>query len=130
MQFVLGSLRIDASGVPIYVQLREQLLQAIGSGQLSPGDQLPTMRQVAITLKVDLNTVQRAYASLERDGVLSTLRGRGTFVAQTPPPIDPALRKSNIEGLAYKTIATARSLGIDPEDVARAILKLSDSPSS
>src|SRR5579884_3984215 len=87
------------NGVPIYIQLREQILHAIGDGTLAAGDQLPTMRQVAVALRVDLNTVQRAYASLERDGVLSTSRGRGIFVAERLPPLDPGLRRNAVEGL-------------------------------
>src|SRR5438874_1320493 len=81
----LRDLTLRDNGVPIYVQLREQILAAIGRGALKPGAQLPTMRQVAVALKIDLNTVQRAYAELEREGVLSTVRGRGSFVAQPPP---------------------------------------------
>ena len=119
---MLHRLRISDTGVPIYVQLREQILQAIGNGTLRPGARLSTMREVAVALKIDLNTVQRAYAALEREGVLVTLRGRGTFVAEAPPPVDPALRAASVEGLAQRTIATARSLGIDPREVARIIL--------
>jgi GntR family transcriptional regulator len=119
---MLDRLRISDTGVPIYVQLREQILQAIGNGTLRPGARLSTMREVAVALKIDLNTVQRAYAALEREGVLVTLRGRGTFVAEAPPPVDPALRAASVEGLAQRTIATARSLGIDPREVARIIL--------
>ncbi len=102
------------------------MLRAIGDGTLPPGARLPTMREVAVALKVDLNTVQRAYAALEREGVLVTLRGRGTFVAEPPPPPDPAQRIASIEGLAHRTIASAQSLGIDPAEVARAMLRLTD----
>src|SRR5581483_2161284 len=82
---MLENLTLQDNGVPIYVQLREQILAAIGRGALKPGSQLPTMRQVAVALKIDLNTVQRAYAELERDGILATVRGRGSFVAEAPP---------------------------------------------
>lgn len=119
---LLERLATQRTGVPIYVQLREQILHAIGDGTLEPGDRLPTMRQVAIALKVDLNTVQRAYASLERDGVLSASRGRGTFVANPAPQLDPAMRSVAIEGLVHKTIASAKSLGLDPVEVAEAMI--------
>jgi GntR family transcriptional regulator len=119
---MLDRLRIAENGIPIYIQLREQLLQAIGAGELAPGVQLPTMRQVAVQLKIDLNTVQRAYAELERDGVLATMRGRGTFVANPPPPLDPLSRATETQALAAKTIAAARAAGLDPAETARAIL--------
>jgi GntR family transcriptional regulator len=121
---MLDRLRISDTGVPIYVQLREQILHAIGDGTLKPGTRLPTMREVAVALKIDLNTVQRAYAALERERVLTTLRGRGTFVADAPPPVDPSLRAATVEGLAQRTIATAHSLGLDPREVARLMLTL------
>jgi len=119
---MLDRLRIDDSGVPIYIQLREQLLRAIGAGMLPPGAQLPTMRQVAVALKIDLNTVRRAYAELEREGVLATARGRGTFVANPPPPLDPAHHAAEAEALAAKTIAAARAAALDPAEIARIIL--------
>ena len=121
---MLNRLHLQQDGVPIKVQLRQQILQAIGDGTLAPGAQLPTMREVAITLKVDLNTVQRAYASLEREGVLTTARGRGTFVAGKPPPLDPALNESAIERLAFQAIASAQSQGIDPAELGRVVLRL------
>jgi len=126
---MLDRLHIADTGVPIYIQLREQLLRAIGAGVLAPGAQLPTMRQVAVALKIDLNTVQRAYAELERDGVLVTTRGRGTFVADPPPPLDPVRHALETQALAAKTIAAARAAGLDPADIARAILaRLEPSP--
>jgi GntR family transcriptional regulator len=61
---LLKSLRLDNSGVPIYVQLREQILRSLGAGVLASGDQMPTMREVAVALKIDLNTVRHAYDEL------------------------------------------------------------------
>ena len=126
---MLKRLHLQQNGVPIYVQLRDQLHQAIGDGTLAPGARLPTMREVSVALKVDLNTVQRAYAELERRGAITTLRGRGTFVAAVPPPIDPAQRAA-VDGLAQRTIASAQSLGVDPREVGRAILRLSGETSA
>jgi len=76
---------IDASDrTPIYAQLDRGLRAAIVTGRLRPGDQLPTVRQLAVELQVNANTVARVYAELERDGVLETRRGVGSFVSATP----------------------------------------------
>jgi GntR family transcriptional regulator len=122
-------LRVDGSGIPIYVQLREQLLGAIGAGRLRPGERMPTMRQVAVALKIDLNTVKHAYDELERAGAITLLRGRGTFVAEVPPPIDRTMQDSRAEALAHRTIAAASAAGVDPVEVARRIIGLAE-PSS
>jgi GntR family transcriptional regulator len=123
-QTVLATLRLGEGGVPIYVQLREQLLGAIGAGVLAPGDQMPTMRQVAVALKVDLNTVRHAYDELERAGAIRLERGRGSFVADAPPPIDPPARAAQIDNLARQSLAMAQAQGIDPKDLAARILAL------
>lgn len=121
---VLSALRIDDNGVPIYVQIREQMLQAIGAGRLRPGQQMPTMRQVAVALRVDLNTVRRSYDALERTGAITIARARGTFVAERPPPVDLMAQAARADSLAHQTIATATAMGIDPQDVARRMLQL------
>ena len=126
-QTVLANLRLGESGVPIYVQLREQLLGAIGAGVLAPGDQMPTMRQVAVALKVDLNTVRHAYDELERAGAIRLERGRGSFVADAPPKIDADTRTANIENLARQSLALAQAQGIDPKDLAARLLALAAS---
>jgi GntR family transcriptional regulator len=126
-QTVLANLRLGESGVPIYVQLREQLLGAIGAGVLAPGDQMPTMRQVAVALKVDLNTVRHAYDELERAGAIRLERGRGSFVADAPPAIDADTRTANIENLARQSLAMAQAQGIDPKDLAARLLSLAAS---
>src|SRR5579863_2728828 len=110
----LNRLRLEASGVPIYVQLRDQFLAAIGSGALSPGDQMPTMRAVAVALKVDLNTVRHAYDELERAGAISLERGRGSFVSRAPPTIDPPARAAQTDALARQILASAVAQGLDP----------------
>jgi GntR family transcriptional regulator len=124
------SLQLQANGIPVYVQIRDQMLQAIGAQILRPGEQMPTMREVAVALKVDLNTVRHAYADLEQTGAIVILRARGTFVAERPPPIDESRQAKRVESLAQQTIATAHAAGIDPEDVAREILQLLKRPRS
>ena len=118
---MLDALHLHDNGIPIYVQLRDQLLALIGRGVLKPGMRLPTMRQVAVALRIDLNTVQRAYAELERDGILTLVRGRGTFVAETPPLRD---HKPAAEALAAKAAAQAKAMGIAPDDLIQALKAL------
>jgi GntR family transcriptional regulator len=120
----LAALRIEPNGVPIYVQLREQILRAMGAGLLSPGDQMPTMRQVAVALKVDLNTVRHAYDDLERRGALTLIRGRGSFVAEPPPAMDPAAHETQTDNLARQTLAAAAALGVDPLALSKRIAAL------
>jgi GntR family transcriptional regulator len=119
---MLDGLIIQNNGVPIYVQLRDQILALIGRGVLKPGSQLPTMRQVAVALRIDLNTVQRAYAELERDGVLSKLRGVGTFVTEAPPP--PRNSRKQIQDFAFRVAGEARGAGIALDDLADALTRL------
>lgn len=117
-------LHIQDNGVPIYVQIRDQMLRAIGSGDLRPGEQLPTMRQMAVNLKVDLNTVRHAYDELEQTGAIVILRARGTYVAERPPPVDGARQAKRTQELAHQAIALASSAGIDPVEVAQEMLLL------
>jgi GntR family transcriptional regulator len=118
------NLRVENNGIPIYVQIRDQLLRAIGSGALRPGEQLPTMRELAVRLKVDLNTVRHAYDELEQTGAIVIVRARGTFVAETPPPVDSVRQAEKIQALAQQAIALAVSAGIDPAEVAHEMLQL------
>jgi GntR family transcriptional regulator len=123
---MLESLSLQNNGVPIYVQLREQILALIGRGALTPGMQMPTMRQVAVALSIDLNTVQRAYGELEAEGVLSKLRGVGTFVTEAPPPPRSGPRGAHrrAEEFAYRVAAQARGQGIALDELVQALAKL------
>lgn len=122
---VLGRLKLERNGVPIYVQLRDQILLAVRSGELAPGERLPTMRQVAVALKVDLNTVRHAYDELERLGALTLERGRGSFVSDVSPgqARDLALTQT-AEALAAGVLARAREAGVAPAALAQALARL------
>jgi GntR family transcriptional regulator len=121
---LLTRLRLEETGVPIYVQLREQILRALGAGTLKPGDQMPTMRQVAVALKIDLNTVRHAYDELERTGAITLVRGRGSFVAEPPTALDGRQAAAQTDGLARQVIATALAMGVDPAALADRIAVL------
>ena len=120
----LKALRLESTGVPIYVQLREQILRHLGAGVLAPGDQMPTMREVAVVLKVDLNTVRHAYDELERLGAITLVRGRGSFVAKPPPVMGARAQQAQADSLAKQVLATATTMGIDPLAVADRIRAL------
>lgn len=79
------NIQIDfRSGQPIYAQIVEQIQRGIASGEIQPGDQLPTVRQLAADLRVNFNTIARAYRLLDEAGLISTQHGRGTYVWKTP----------------------------------------------
>ena len=123
-QDILRTLRLEETGVPIYVQIREQILRALGAGVLQPGQQMPTMRQTAVALRVDLNTVRHAYDELERMGAISLVRGRGSFVANPPEPPDPAAAAMQADNLARQAMAMAAAAGVDPLALADRIIAL------
>ncbi len=108
----------DGSALPVYVQLQEQLLAAIARGDVARGERLPSVRDVAAALGVNPNTVNRAYAELERDGVLATRRGRGTFVAQRRKR---TLDIGRLREIALRFVAHARSLGYDGDQIVGSV---------
>lgn len=110
----------DASPIPVYVQLRDQILHALARGSLRGGDRLPAVRSVASTLKVNPNTVNRAYAELEREGVLVVERGRGTYVADRARASRAPHRLRLVE-MAERFAVQARSLGFDGPDIVKAV---------
>ncbi|HWE99852.1 MAG TPA: GntR family transcriptional regulator [Caulobacteraceae bacterium] len=124
---MLDSLVVERSGVPIYVQVRDQLLRAIGAGALARGARMPTMRQVAVALKIDLNTVRHAYDDLERTGAIVLKQGLGSFVTLEPPPADPAARERTLDDLAGQAIAQAVAAGLNPISLAERIARLAGS---
>ena len=105
------------SGVPIYRQIIEQVKYAIGRGELEPGDRLPTVRQLAVDLSVNPNTVVRAYRELEIAGVLDTQQGTGTFVGRERPEIDTLEQQRMLDQILTELLARASSYGFTLEDV-------------
>lgn len=126
--YLLGALKVERTGVPIYLQLREQVLAAMAGGVLKVGDQMPTMRQLAVALKIDLNTVRRAYDELEQLGALRLVHGRGSFVADPGAAEPDAEIPTKTLALARRTLAAARAGGVDPKALADCILTLAAVP--
>jgi len=110
----------DLSPVPIYVQIHDQLLHALARGTFRKGQRVPAVREMATMLGVNPNTVNRAYAELERDGVFETKRGRGTFVTHAPQTAGAAHRVK-LDELAERYVTQARSLGFDSDRIVRAV---------
>ena len=107
----------QADRTPVYAQLERGIRSAIASGRLAVGDQLPTVRQLAVELKVNANTVAKVYTFLERAGVLETRRGVGTFIAaRSPAPQEESLRQSEILRLVDRFLADLSSHGFHVDD--------------
>jgi GntR family transcriptional regulator len=103
---------------PIYAQLERALRAAIATGRLSAGDQLPTVRQLAVELSVNANTVARVYAELERAGILETRRGVGTFVSATPAQAHPPKQhERRLRTFITRLLADASAAGLTLDDV-------------
>jgi GntR family transcriptional regulator len=109
---------LDAhSGVPSYRQIIDQVLGGIASGTLRPGDQLPTVRQLAVDLAINPNTVVRAYRELEIREVLSTQQGTGTFLTDKKPPVDGLERRRRIAQLCGELLSRAGTEGIELAEI-------------
>jgi GntR family transcriptional regulator len=103
---------------PIYAQLDRALRAAMVTGRLRPGDQLPTVRQLAVELKINANTVARVYAELEREGVLETRRGVGSFVSSAPGAARSAAEHSRrLRAFVTRILADAAAAGFAHDEI-------------
>ncbi len=125
MKNLLDSIQLDfRSHIPIYTQIVEQVKQQLVSGILKPGDQLPTVRALALELRVNFNTVARAYRLLDEAGIISTQQGRGTFILEVPPPEHTdKLRQQALEALTRDYLAEAQRLGSSPEEIKLTLIE-------
>lgn len=107
---------------PIYAQLERGLRAAIATGRLQIGDQLPTVRQLAVDLRINANTVARVYSDLERAGVLETRRGVGSFVSATPGRARPPREHDRrLRAFVTRVLADADAAGFSIEEVIEAL---------
>jgi GntR family transcriptional regulator len=103
---------------PIYAQLERGVRAAIATGRLRPGDQLPTVRQMAVELQVNANTVARVYAELERSGVIETKRGVGSFISASPAQAHPPHEhERRVRSFITRVLADADAHGLTVDDV-------------
>jgi GntR family transcriptional regulator len=110
-----------SSGVPIYLQLMEQVKHAIETGALRAGDQLPGMRPLAEELVMNPNTVAKAYRELEHEGVIELRHGAGAFVARNPRAKKLADRLPEAQSIVASAVKKVRALGISDEELRRLI---------
>jgi len=117
------------SGLPIYTQIVNQIQSQLANKVLKPEDQLPTVRALAQELRVNFNTVARAYRILDEARIISTQQGRGTYIIEVPPPeVSEKLRHESLTALTQRFIAEAFRLGFSEREVSQMIrdsLKLS-----
>jgi GntR family transcriptional regulator len=116
-------LQIDfRSGLPIYTQIVNQVQSQAASGTLQPGDQLPTVRALAEELRVNFNTVARAYRILDEARIISTQQGRGTYITEIPPPkVTERLRRESLEALTQRYISEAMRLEFSKDEINETI---------
>jgi GntR family transcriptional regulator len=116
-------LQIDfRSGLPIYTQIVNQVQAQVAGGKLKPGDQLPTVRALAEELRVNFNTVARAYRILDEARIISTQQGRGTYITEVPPPrVREKLRRESLRALTQKFIDEAVRLDFSPEEISNMV---------
>jgi len=113
------------SGVPIYSQICEQIRQMVATGALKKGDQLPTVRQLATELRINFNTVARAYRLLDESGLISTQHGRGTYIWELPDEQSiQKLRLESLEEITQRYIGDAVKLNSTPDEIEAVFTKI------
>ena len=112
-----------SSMIPIYEQIMENIKRMIVSGELSPGDPLPSVRALSRELKISALTVKKAYDRLEEEGLTATIHGKGTYVTGGNPQALAEEQRKEIEGELERTIQKAKGYGLKPEEI-RQILDL------
>jgi GntR family transcriptional regulator len=121
--------RLDLrSGVPVYRQIIDQVMVGIAAGALSTGQQLPTVRQLAVDLSVNPNTVARAYRELEIRGVLTTQQGSGTFISDKTPTLNEAERQRQLDDLVGDFLARAGAAGFTVKELLQTIESFDPGP--
>lgn len=129
-ELTLHILLSPSSGVPLYRQLQEQLLALIASGRLAPGDMLPSVRQLAAALDINMMTVSKVYSRMEADGVIERLRGTGMRVAPRSSPPSVASRQAELAPLAQALVARGEQLQLSPDDILSVVRRALNEPTS
>ena len=110
------------SGLPIYIQIMNQIEQQVSGGTFKPGAQLPTVRELASELRINFNTVARAYRLLDDAGIISTQQGRGTYIMEkAPPDVEKRLRRETLEALARQYIGEGKRLNFSDAELSQMV---------
>ena len=118
-------IQIDKTGgIPFYRQIIDAVKSGIATGQLKPGDQLPTVRQLAVDLSINLNTVSRSYTELEITGLVDTQMGSGTFVSNKRIERDEVERQRILDELCQQALSRATSHGLNLDDILENLKRL------
>ena len=112
------------AGVPFYRQIIDQIKYGIASGNLKVGEQLPTVRSLAVELKINLNTVSKAYKELEIQNILETQLGSGTFIGSTEIIITPKEKEQKIQSICREFLTIASSYGFTIKDITNELEKM------
>jgi GntR family transcriptional regulator len=110
-----------SSGVPVYLQIEAQVKQAIAAGALRQGHTLPSVRRLAAQLRVNPNTVAKAYQNLEREGVVRTVPGGGTYVADSSPGLLKSEKLRRLRPVARQLAVESFQLRLAPGDVVKLV---------
>ena len=113
------------AGIPFYRQIIDQIKFGIASGNLQAGEQLPTVRALAVELAVNLNTVNKAYKELEIQNILETQQGTGTFISKTDINLPESEREGKLESICNEFMTIAFSYGFSTDDIIKELQKLS-----
>ena len=111
----------SSSGLPLYLQIESQLKHAVAAGALRQGDALPSVRKLASELRVNPNTVARAYQDLERDGVIRTVPGGGTYVADNVPGLLKAEKLKRLRPFALQVAVEGTQLRLSPDEILKLV---------
>ncbi|MBT3339172.1 MAG: GntR family transcriptional regulator [Anaerolineae bacterium] len=122
---LVSRIRLDfRSGVPIYTQIMKEIEQLVSGGILQVGDQLPTVRALAQELRVNFNTVARAYRLLDEAGIISTQQGRGTYILETKASEKPdEEREQALQSLSLRYLQDVLRLGYQPDQIIEVLEK-------
>ena len=114
----------NSSGVPYYRQIVNQVIYGVANSLLKPGERLPTVRQLAVDLQINLNTISKAYSELEIRGVVNTQQGTGTFIAEGNTNIDPEEKSKGLERLCASFLDEVSTLGVSSSEAISTLKKI------